>query len=88
MLSDFIESNMKNVEPKSTKRDEPILEIVEPNPSGSLSYHFYPPRAPEDLVLTFLLSLCDVKFELNLDFIDILPKFASIEDPYLFIHEF
>ena len=29
-----------------------------------------------------------MKFELNLDYIDILPKFTSIEDPYLLIHKF
>ena len=51
---DFIESNGKNVEPRSAKLEEPIIERVERNPSSSLRDHFY---HPQDLVLTFLLSL-------------------------------
>ena len=36
----FVESNIINVEPKSTKLDEPILERVKTNTPSSLRYHF------------------------------------------------
>ena len=48
---------MVNVEPKSTKLDEPILKRVEPDLQHSLRDHFYPPRTSLNHVLTSLLSL-------------------------------
>ena len=72
-----MKSNVINVEPKSTKVDEPVLESVEPNRSSSLRDNFYPPEVPQDLVVTSSPICCDVKFELNLDYFDILPKFSG-----------
>ena len=57
MVGGFVHSNVINVEPKSTKHDELTLERVESNLPRSLKDHFCPPKLPQELVLTSLLSL-------------------------------
>ena len=79
---------MVNVEPKSTKLNEVILERVEPNPPCTLRDQFYPPRTSPQSCSGFLSILKDVIFEFNLDYIGKLSKFTGFEDPYLFILEF
>ena len=79
---------MINVEPTSTKLDESILERVKPNPPCLLRDHFYPPQASPQSCFDLPPIPKDVIFELNLDYVGMLPKFTGVEDPYLFIREF
>jgi len=77
-----------NVEPKSTKLDESILQRMKPDPPLLLRDHFHPPRASTQSCFDLPPIPKDVTFELNPDYICMLPKFTGFEDPYLFIREF
>ena len=72
----------------STKLDEPIVKRVKTDPPFSLRNHFYPPRTSPRSCFSFSLITCDEQFELNPDYVNILPKFIGFEDPYLSIREF
>ena len=57
VLENFMDSNVINVEPKSTKLNEPILEGVELDQLHSLRNHFYPSRASPRSYFDFSLYL-------------------------------
>ena len=79
VLGHYVESNMKNVEPKSAKLDECILKRVEPNTPSSLREHFYSPQVSPRSCFDIRPIPCDVKFELNLDYVDILLTLLALK---------
>ena len=74
--------------PSSLNLMSPFFEEVEPDPQHLFKDHFYPPRTSPQSCFDLPPIPKDMTFELNPDYVSMLPKFMRFEDPYLFIREF
>ena len=76
-LGNLEQTNVINVELKSTNIEESNVKRIEPNPPLSLRDHFYPPWTFPQLCFDPPLIAKDVTLELNPNYVLMLPKFTG-----------